>query len=154
MNPDKTAYLRGLEKELNDNSNSIRLELNRFEQAGLISATKAGNKKLYSVNREYPLFSEIQSLAMKHFGIDRVLENVIRKLGQPQAVYLVGDLAEGHDSNLIDLVIVAEEIDRVYLAKLVQKAEKTINRKIRTMVLSNDERSQLPSPSVLIYSLK
>jgi hypothetical protein len=151
MNPEQTAYLRGLEKEFNDSTNAIRIELNRFEDAGIIHASKDGNKKIYQVNTAYPLFGDLQSLARKHFGIDRILDEVIARLGEPKAVYLTGKLAHGLDSPVVDLAIVADTIDRAYLATLVEKAEKTINRKIRTMVLHSGETDQLPDPSVLIY---
>lgn len=151
MNPGQSAYLRGLEKEFNDSTNSIRLELNRFEEAGIIRATREGNKKMYQVNTAYPLFGELQSLAMKHFGLDRILDEVIAKLGQPLAVYVTGDLAQGRDSNIVDLAIIADIIDRSYLAELVQKAEKKIKRKIRTMVLGSSEMDQLPEPALLIF---
>lgn len=151
MNPGEAAYLRGLEKEFNDSTNAIRIELNRFENAGILNASKSGNKKMYLVNTAFPLFAELQSLAMKHFGVDRILDDVISRLGDPQAVYLTGKLARGLDTPIIDLAIVADHIDRPYLARLVEKAEKTINRKIRTMVVSAAEVAQIPQPTVLIY---
>jgi predicted nucleotidyltransferase len=151
MNPGEAAYLRGLEKEFNDSTNAIRIELNRFEEAGILNASKSGNKKMYVVNTAFPLFTELQSLAMKHFGVDRILDDVISRLGEPQAVYLTGKLARGLDTPIIDLAIVADHIDRPYLARLVEKAEKTINRKIRTMVVSAAEMDQIPLPIVLIY---
>lgn len=151
LNPGQAAYLRGLEKEFNDSTNSIRLELNRFEQAGIVRTTREGNKKMYQVNTGFPLFAELQSLAMKHFGIDRILEEVIGNLGEPRAVYLTGTLAEGRDSQIIDLAIVADVIDREFLARLVEKAEKKINRKIRTMILGANETDKIPEPAMLIY---
>jgi hypothetical protein len=151
MNPGEAAYLRGLEKEFNDSTNAIRIELNRFEQAGILNSSKSGNKKMYVVNTAFPLFTELQSLAIKHFGVDRILDDVISRLGNPHAVYLTGKLARGLDTPIIDLAIVADHIDRPYLARLVEKAEKTINRKIRTMVVSAAEMNQIPQPTVLIF---
>lgn len=153
MNPGETAYLRGLEKEFEESSNAIRLELNRFEDAGLINAIKDGNKKVYKVNTGYPLFREFQSVAMKHFGVDQILEHIIARLGEPRQVYLIGRMAQGLDTNIIDLVIVSDQIDRPYLAQLVEKVEKIINRKIRTMVLSKEETGQLPEPCLLLYGV-
>lgn len=151
MNPSEAAYLRGLEKEFNDSTNAIRIELNRFEKAGILNSSKKGNKKMYHVNTSFPLFDELQSLAMKHFGVDRILDDVIHKLGDLKAVYLTGTLAEGHESQIIDLVIIADSINRSFLARLLEKAEKTINRKIRTMILSTNEIDKLPTPAMLIY---
>lgn len=151
LNPKQKAYLRGLEKEFQDSTNSIRLELNRFEEAGLIVSFKEGNKKMYKVNAAYPLFNDLHSLAMKHFGVDQILNHIVSKLGQLKAVYLTGDLAEGRDSELLDIAIVSDSIDREYLATLVEKTEDLINRKIRTMVVSSDEYHKIPESRLLIY---
>lgn len=153
MNPGESAYLRGLEKEFEESSNAIRLELNRFEDAGLINAIKEGNKKVYKVNMGYPLFKEFQSVAMKHFGVDQIVEHIIGRLGEPRQVYLTGRMAQGLDTNIIDLVIISDQIDRPYLAQLVEKVENIIQRKIRTMVLASDELAQLPEPSLLLYGV-
>lgn len=151
LNPEQKAYLRGLEKEFQDSTNSIRLELNRFEEAGLIVSFKEGNKKMYRVNSRYPLFSDLHNLAMKHFGVDQIIDQIITKLGNLKAVYLTGDLASGRDSDLLDIAIVGESIDREYLAVLVEKTERLINRKIRTMVVTPDETDKIPSTRLLIF---
>jgi len=44
--------------------------------------------------------------------------------------YLSESLAKGQDSKIIDLLLVAEAIDKNYLNTLVEKAEDLINRKI------------------------
>lgn len=151
LNPEQQAYLRGLEKEFQDSTNSIRLELNRFEEAGLIVSFKEGNKKMYKVNSNYPLFNDLHNLAMKHFGVDQILDHIISKLGKLKAVYLTGDLASGRDSDLLDIAIVGDKIDREYLATLVEKTEDLINRKIRTVVFDTTETNRLPAIRLLIY---
>jgi len=151
MNPGVNAYLRGLEKEFGDSSNAIRIELNRFEEAGLIQSERNGNRKYYRANESYPLFDEVQKIAMKHFGVDRILDQVIEKLGEVKAVYLIGNLAKGLDTPIIDLALVGDAIDRQYLARLAQKAEAIVGRKIRCLVLSENEQSKIPLPKVLIY---
>lgn len=151
LNPEAEAYLRGLSNEFDESTNAVRIELNRFEKAGLILSRKVGNKKMYSVNTRFPLFNEFQKIAFKHFGIDQVLVQVIEKLGDVEAVYLTGDLARGIDANVIDVTLIGEGIDNSYLAKLVEKAEKLIGRKIRTLTYRADENVEIDRPNILIY---
>lgn len=40
LNPDSSAYLRGLAQEFDESTNAVRVELNRFEEAGLIQSHK------------------------------------------------------------------------------------------------------------------
>ncbi|MCB2201203.1 ArsR family transcriptional regulator [bacterium] len=139
LNSNNTAYLRSLEPEFGESTNAIRQELNRFEEANLLVSLSEGNKKMYKANTNHPLFPEINALLMKHIGLDKVIEKVVNKLGQLEEVYLVGELAKGKNSQMIDLWFVGNEIDKKYLLDLIEKAEKMIHRKIRYIILDHDE---------------
>ena len=71
LNGRTKAHLRGLETEFGESSNSIRIELNRFEKAGLLLSLKDGNKKVFQANSDHPLFNDIHSIILKETGIDR-----------------------------------------------------------------------------------
>lgn len=135
LNSSTKAHLRGLESEFGESSNSIRIELNRFEEAGLLHSLKDGNKKVYQANRNHPLFCDIHNIIMKETGIDRVIEKVIHRIGKLICVYLTGDFARGKDSPVIDLILVGEDIDREYLARKVMQAEELVGRKVSYVVL-------------------
>jgi predicted nucleotidyltransferase len=139
LNSSTKAHLRGLEAEFGESSNAIRLELNRFEEAGLLHSLRDGNKKVFQANRDHPLFGDIHSIIMKEAGIDRVIEKVIHRLGNLISIYLTGDFARGKDSPVIDLILVGEDIDREYLARKVMQAEEMVGRKVSYVVLHPDE---------------
>ena len=139
LNSSTKAHLRGLESEFGESTNAIRLELNRFEAAGLLHSLRDGNKKVYQANRDHPLFGDIHSIIMKESGIDRVIEKVIHRLGTLICIYLTGDFARGKDSPVIDLILVGENIDREYLARKVMQAEELVGRKVSYVVLHPDE---------------
>ena len=139
LNSSTKAHLRGLETEFGESSNAIRIELNRFEEAGLLHSLRDGNKKVYQANRNHPLFGDIHSIIMKEAGIDRVIDKVIHRIGNLISVYLTGDFARGKDSPVIDLILVGENIDREYLARKVMQAEELVGRKVSYVVLHPDE---------------
>jgi DNA-binding transcriptional ArsR family regulator len=151
LNPESSAYLRGLAQEFEESTNSVRVELNRFEEAGLIAGRKEGNKKMYQVNTKFPMFAELQNIAFKHFGIDKIIEQVAEKLGDINAVYITGDLARGLDTQIIDVTLIGKKIDSAYLAELVQKAERMINKRIRTLVYEPDAEFEIEEPKLLVY---
>jgi hypothetical protein len=138
LNANSSGYLRGLEQEFGESSNSIRIELNRFENAGMLVSYSKGNKKFFQANRKHPLFNEIHNIVLKHIGFDTIINNVIEKLGDVKQVYIAGDFASGKDSQIIDLIFVGE-INQSYLINLVQKAEKLITRKIRFIIFEKFE---------------
>jgi DNA-binding transcriptional ArsR family regulator len=139
LNRSTKAHLRGLESELGESSNAIRVELNRFEEAGLLNSLRDGNKKVYQANPKHPLYKDIHTLILKDTGIDRVIEKVIHRLGSLVSVYLTGDFARGKDSPVIELILIGDEIDREYLARKVVKAEELVGRKVSYIVLEPDE---------------
>lgn len=158
INVNMRAYLRGLEQEFGESSNAIRVELNRLEKAGMLTSEAEGNKKYFQANKEHPLFDEIRAILLKHVGINQIMENVIERLGNVKKVFLVGSFAQGMDSTIIDLILVGD-IDKSYLFKLSEKVETLINRKIRTIVYSQQEynemdKDKLPVAPILLWDRK
>ncbi len=85
---------------------------------------------MYKANPAYPLFQDIQNIVKKHLGIDKIIKDVIERLGNVDQVYLTGAFAEGRDATIIDLVLVGD-IKIKYLTQLIAKVEGMIGRKIR-----------------------
>lgn len=139
LNSSTKAHLRGLESEFGESSNSIRIELNRFEKAGLLNSLREGNKKVFQANIKHPLYNDIHSIILKETGIDRVIDKVVHRIGQLVCVYLTGDFARGKNSPVIDLILVGENIDREYLSRKVMQAEKLVGRKVTYVLLHPDE---------------
>lgn len=130
LNSNMTAYLRSLESEFGDSTNSIRLELNRLEKAGMLTSFLKGNKKIFTANTKHPLFEEVHNILLKHIGIDRLIEGVVTRLGAVENVYLSGQFAKGLDSSIIDIIVVGD-IDKAYLIRLIERIEPIIKRKVR-----------------------
>jgi predicted transcriptional regulator len=153
LNSQTMSYLRSLETEFGESTNSIRVELNKLENAGLLNSTSKGNKKLFFANTNHPLFFEIHSILKKFVGIDQIIEKITSQIGDLQAAYLTGDFAIGKDSKMIELAVIGINRDREYIETLVEKAEQFISRKISCMILTRDELIQLYSnkPVLLIW---
>jgi hypothetical protein len=136
LNSSTKAYLRGLESEFGESTNAIRLELNRFEQAGLLVSHSEGNRKFFSANTGHPLFPDIQSLMRKHLGINQLIDHVIEHLGEVNKVYLTGSFAHGKESPDIEILLVGTEIDTAYLENIIAKAGKLIHKNILYRLMS------------------
>jgi len=141
LNKETTSYLRNLEQEFGESSNAIRLELNRLEQADLLVSNFNGNRKYFRANDNHPLYSEINSILQKTVGLDTVIDKILKNVGDLNEAYLIGDLAIGKASGIIDLLLVGDKIDTRFVVALVSKAEKLVNKKIRYLVLSEKEKT-------------
>ncbi len=156
LNVSNKAYLRGLEEEFGESSNAIRVELNRLEDAGMITGAVEGNKKIFKANVRHPLFGELHSILMKYVGIDKIIENIIPQLGEVSRVFLTGEFASGRDNPIIDLEIVGN-VRQEFLAELIDKAQSMLTRRIRYIVFTEQEYDALPEthqrkPKLLIWS--
>jgi hypothetical protein len=154
INSHTKAYLRSLADEFNESTNSVRVELNRLSEAGLLQVHPEGNTLMYQANHLHPLFPEISNMVKKYIGFDQIIDQVLVNLGDLTLAFITGDYAEGKDTGIIDLVLVGE-INQIYLISLVKKAENIISRKIRYLILTNGEYEQnfknLPGQKVLIF---
>ena len=156
INPELESYLRGLAGEFNVSSNAIRQELDKFEEAGIIKGHRKGNKKLFRVNKSYPLYKEIRNLMLKNVGLDKTISKVIKKLGNIERVYLTGSLARGTEGPTIDLYILGN-VNRNYLQKMKLKAEKLIEKKLRIAVFDSSEWNEellQNEPHMILYESK
>jgi len=153
LNSETTSYLRSLESEFNESSNSIRIELNKLELAGLLRSSFEGNKKLFYANTSHPLFNDINNMLKKMVGIDQVIDRITSQIGELQAAYLTGDFANGHDSPIIEMVLIGHQLDREFIDKLILKAEEFIHRPIKYIILSQEELIRVfhDKPVLLIW---
>src|ERR1700757_3397101 len=139
LNSNTTAYLRSLEEEFGESTNGIRLELNKFEKAGFIDSYTEGNKKLFKANTKHPLFKDINSIVLKLTGLVHIVDYVVQRIGDLHKVYLVGKLANGQNTDIIDIILVGDNINQTFMLEQIQKAEKKIGKKIRYVHFSSDE---------------
>jgi hypothetical protein len=138
FNPVTRSYLRELAKEFDVSTNAVREELNQLRQTQLLVSEKKGRQVFYKANQGHPLFPELKSMVGKVMGIDRVIDSIVKRLGDLDKAYLIDDYAEGKDTGIIDLMLVGN-IDGYHLDDLSRKTERYIKRKIRSLVLTPEE---------------
>lgn len=153
LNTQTKSYLRGLEKDFGESTNAIRVELNRFEDAGLLKSEFVGNRKFFQANTKHPLFNDINNILKKFVGIDKIIERVTSKIGNLEAAYLTGDFAIGKDSKIVDLLLIGKNLDNKFIDGLIEKAEELMERKIKYLVLTSNQMNDFfhDKPALLIW---
>ena len=144
LNQNLSGYLQGLSKELDENTNSIRVELNRLEEAGLLSSELQGRRKLYQVNLAHPLTSDITSIVRKVSGIDALVDKVVDNLPGLSQVWVCGALARGIQGDSIDCVLIGTDLNSKYIAGLSARVKELTGKKVNTQVLEQmpDEKRE------------
>ena len=137
INAANAGYLRGLAIEMDENTNAIRKELNNLSQAGYIIRNNTDNKVLYRANTAHPLFGTLQQLIRKHIGLDKIIYQVLKRMGNVSRIFVIGNYAQGIDSGTIEIIIEGPKLNNEYLLQLIPKIENAINKKVIIQTTTN-----------------
>ena len=137
LNQNLSGYLQGLSKELDENTNSIRVELNRLEEAGLLSSELQGRRKLYQVNLAHPLTSDLTSIVRKVAGIDALVDKVVDNLPGLSQVWICGALARGIQGDSIDCLLIGTDLNSKYIAGLSGRVKELTGKKVNAQILES-----------------
>ena len=149
LNLANKSHLRGIANDLNESTNSIRLELNNLTNAGYLIKKKEKNKINYLANSKHPFFKILVDLVRKHTGIESIISNIVSAIDDLKFIYILGDYAIGKDSGNIKIYIEGEITNVKFINEVITKTEKKINRNI-TLVNEIDPFE----PKLLIYESK
>ena len=140
FNPENPLHLRGLVRELKEEINAIRRELNRLEEVGFVRAEARGNRKFFILNKDYVFLDELMGLFHKSFGVGGALLNDIGKLGEINFIILTGSFTYfvAPNKDIIDLVVIGN-VNVETLTQIVGEAEKKLNREINYTVMKNSD---------------
>ena len=133
-----SGYLRSLAKDFDESTNSVRVELNRLTEAGLLVSQDEGKTKVYRANEGHPFFNEIQAMVSKFLGLDELVEKIVKRMGAVERAYIVGDYAKGRDSGTVEMILIGKNLDETYLDFILDKTYEKVNRKVKVEVLEED----------------
>ncbi len=135
LNPDGEFYIRELTRELNEQINSIRRELDNLKQTGLLKAKLRNRKKYYTVNKNFIFYNELKSIITKGISNKDDITKKICSMGEVDVLVLSGIFI--NKDNNIDLLIVGD-IDKNRLEEYFSMNLET-SRPIRFSVMSKDD---------------
>ena len=145
------GHLNALASEFGESTNGVRKELNKLKDAGYLISNKEQNKVIYRANTEHPLYSVLQQLVKKHLRLDEMVEAIVRRIGDVQKIILIGDYAKGIDSGLIEVLLIAKNINENYIIELEKKLKNKIGRKVVFFMDSEDDGIVLYDKEIMYY---
>ena len=63
--PDFKTHVRGLSKLIKEDAGNIQRELKRLEKSGFLTSERQSNTRMYSTNKNFPIFKELQAIVIK-----------------------------------------------------------------------------------------
>jgi len=139
-NPEITFHVRGLVREISEEINAVRRELQNLERAKILQSVKKGNKVVYSVNPHCYTFPELMSLFRKDDPVVKQIHQALETVDDIFVSILTGSFLSGQyaDPTDVDLLIVGTpELEK--LGKKIGDIEKEIGKTLKTIVMRPDE---------------
>lgn len=139
-NPKARLHLRDLAERLGIDPSNLSKELGRLEREGLFRSEVIGRQKYFQLNREYPLFDEVQGIVTKTVGAVPLLAQYLKKVEGIEEAYLYGSFARNQQNDASDIdVLVIGNPNGEALAQAMQKLERKLGREINYTVLTRKE---------------
>jgi hypothetical protein len=139
-NVDNTYHLRRVAREVDEEINAVKRELDILEKEKLLIKEKRLNKMIFSLNRKYPLFEEILRIMTKMGEFAVSFRTNISKLGKVKFIALSMkyvknvSIREGEISVLLVGTLVMPEV-----AAIIGEEEKRKGKEINYTGMTEDE---------------
>jgi len=139
--PEKSFYTKEIIRATGMGVATIKRELDRMLDAGIISMTKVGNQHHYKADADCPIYSELLSIVKKTFGIVDVIKFALLPLADHiNWAFIFGSVASGKETSGsdIDLLIIGD-VGLTDIASGLYEIQDTLGREINPKIYSNEE---------------
>ncbi len=109
--PDQSFYANEIARWAQVGKGSLMRELERLQQAGVLTLTRQGNQTHYQANPDCPIYAELLGIARKTFGIAEPLREALQPFAEQITwAFVYGSIAKGsaNASSDIDLMLIGE----------------------------------------------
>jgi DNA-binding transcriptional ArsR family regulator len=134
-------HVRGIVREIKEEINAVRRELERLEKAGILKKEPRGNRVYYFVRTDYSGFGDLLSIVSKSTGLGHEIHESKSKLGKISFVMFSGRFARMKNRKKDDTVdvLVVGEVVLPELAMIIRTFESKLGREINYTVMTREE---------------
>lgn len=121
---------------------AVHRQLQRLEEAGLVTVSREGNQKYYAARKDAPVFHELHGLVVKTVGLLEPLHVALIPLADRiDLAFVFGSVAKGseHAGSDIDLLVVSDDLSYADLYEALAGVERTLGRTINPKLFTPRE---------------
>lgn len=139
-NSEARLYLRQAALILGEDPGNLSKELAHLEQIGIFNSRLEGKQRYYSINKQYPLLSELKAVIFKTVGIEAELEKIVSAVAGIKKAFIYGSFALGKEDaqSDIDVLLVGNFDEDEFIEKL-SPLENKLQREINYTIYSARE---------------
>ena len=140
MNAEANKHLHDLAKILKIDASNLSKKLKVLESEKVLRSNMEGNRRIYSLNKEFPLLSEYKKIFIYKYGFENRIKKELEKIKGIQQAYIFGsylrnDFSEDSD---IDLLLVGDH-SSIEVIKTLSVLENDYGREINVVNYSQKE---------------
>lgn len=136
--PEKPYYIRELVRNIGEQINSVRRELNNLESLGIVKSQSRDKKKYYLLDAQFILFPELQALIVKsRLTLDKEFIQGLKNVGKIEYFALTGFFVNDPQAQ-VDVFMVGT-LNSKKLETLIDQLSKSFGTQIRFTAMTHDE---------------
>lgn len=131
-NPGVEYYTRQLASILGISVGNIHREIKKLLSAGILNVRNVGNIKLFSLNKQNPIYEEIKNIIYKTEGVVKLVKDAVADVGGVKAAFIYGSFAKGDErpDSDIDVFLIGDDVDENELVANISALEKKLFKEI------------------------
>lgn len=140
LDPDATFTVRELADALGVTDMSVRRELERMIDAGIIERERIGRQGLYRASLASPLYEPLRQLVERSVGVEPLLRDLLEKVPGVDAAAIFGSWARGKIDAQSDVdVLVTGDFDYSELVSRLHGLQERTGREINLVAMRPGE---------------
>jgi predicted nucleotidyltransferase len=145
LHPERSYYLREIARLTATVPGTLKREMDKLLEVGLLTVKKVGNQNHYQANRECPIYEDLSNVLRKTSGLSDVLINALLPLSDKlQSAFVFGSVASGkvNAKSDIDLMLIGD-VSYAEVVSLLHPLQEQLGREINPKIYADKEWNKL-----------
>lgn len=139
-NPKEHFYLRRIVREVNEEVNAVKRELDILSDAKVLLKEKRLNKVFYSLNKHYLYYDEFLRIFAKLGILNELVQKNLSKIGKVKFVVMSKALAKGEPLKKDEIyVLFVGFIVMPEVEVIMEKVDKALDKEINYTIMTEEE---------------
>lgn len=145
LHPERSYYLREIARLTATVPGTLKREMDKLLEVGLLTVQKVGNQNHYQANLECPIYVDLANVLRKTSGLSDVLITALLPLSEKiQSAFVFGSVASGkvNTKSDIDLMFIGE-VSYAEVVLLLHPLQEQLGREINPKIYAAKEWRRL-----------
>ena len=140
INPNESLYVNELSRKLVLDKRNLVKKIKELEREGILTHETRGNLKLYSINRQFPLYDEFRKIVMSITGLEEQLRRLLQGVSHIKEAFVFGSYAKDTMDAHSDIdVFVVGDVSAITLQKSILGLQRDLGREFNVTIMGEIE---------------